>query len=146
MKLFVKSLAVIFAAVCLAAIVGGQNAALADGEWSYADTDDGVMITAYHGSDTELTIPSSIDGKTVTALRQQVFYGADQLVSVIVPAGVKTIGNAAFYQCTALESVTFLGDAEIEGPPQFPGYGRRIMDRLNEMCEKIPYGGRSFRV
>lgn len=41
---------------------------------------------------------------------------------------------------------TNLGDAEIEGTPQFPGYGRRIMDRLNEMCEKIPYGARSFRV
>lgn len=41
---------------------------------------------------------------------------------------------------------TNLGDAEIEGTPQFPGYGRRIMDRLNEMCEKIPYGARSFRL
>lgn len=36
---------------------------------------------------------------------------------------------------------TNLGDTEIEN-----GYGRRIMDRLNEMCEKIPYGARSFRV
>lgn len=41
---------------------------------------------------------------------------------------------------------TNLGDAEIEGTPQFPGYGQRTMDRLNEMCEKIPYGARSFRV
>ena len=41
---------------------------------------------------------------------------------------------------------TNLGDAEIEGTPQFPGYGRRIMDRINEMCEKIPYGARSFRI
>ena len=41
---------------------------------------------------------------------------------------------------------TNLGDAEIAGTPQFPGYGPRIMDRLNEMCEKIPYGARSFRV
>lgn len=40
---------------------------------------------------------------------------------------------------------TNLGDAEIEGTSQFLGYGRRIMDRLNEMCEKIPYGARSFR-
>ena len=41
---------------------------------------------------------------------------------------------------------TNLGDAEIEGTPQFPGYGMRIMDRLNEMCEKIPYGGESLRI
>lgn len=41
---------------------------------------------------------------------------------------------------------TNLGDSEIEGTPQFLGYGRRIMDRLNEMCEKIPFGARSFRV
>lgn len=41
---------------------------------------------------------------------------------------------------------TNLGDAEIAGTPQFPGYGPRIMDRLNEMCEKIPYSARSFRV
>lgn len=40
---------------------------------------------------------------------------------------------------------TNLGDAEIEGTPQLPGYGRRIMDRLNEMCDKIPYGSSSFR-
>ena len=41
---------------------------------------------------------------------------------------------------------TNLGDTEISGTPLFPGYGPRIMDRLNEMCEKIPYGARSFRV
>lgn len=49
-------------------------------------------------------------------------------------------------RCLPTVITTNLGDAEIEGTPQFPGYGRRIMDRLNEMCEKIGYGARSFRV
>ena len=46
------------------------------------------------------------------------------------------------YECRLPTVITTnLGDAEIEAR-----YGRRIMDRLNEMCEKIPYGARSFRV
>lgn len=35
------------------------------------------------------------------------FRGCDNLVSVTIPAYVNTIGGAAFYECIALESVTF---------------------------------------
>lgn len=35
---------------------------------------------------------------------------------------------------------TNLGDQEL-----IDGYGLRVLDRLNEMCEKIAYGGASFR-
>ncbi|MBR4478433.1 MAG: AAA family ATPase [Bacteroidales bacterium] len=41
---------------------------------------------------------------------------------------------------------TNLGDQEIIGTPQAPGYGLRIIDRLNEMCERIAYCGQSYRI
>lgn len=40
---------------------------------------------------------------------------------------------------------TNLGDQELIGTATVPGYGLRVLDRLNEMCEKIAYGGTSFR-
>ena len=52
-----------------------------------------------------ITIPAG-----VTTIKGYAFYGAG-LTSITIPAGVTTIGGYAFYECTALASVTFLGNA-----------------------------------
>jgi hypothetical protein len=67
--------------------------------------DDTVEIIKYKGSDTNIRIPSEIDGKAVTSVGSgeiSVFYNVK---SVVIPNGVKTIGTAAFGGCSNLVDV-----------------------------------------
>lgn len=81
-------------------------------------SDDGVTysITGYNGSDTNITIPTSIDGHTVTSIGNNAFKDKS-LTSVTIPNTVKSIGSFAFYNCTSLvnisipNSVTNIGDS-----------------------------------
>ena len=78
-------------------------------EWDYTYTVDdagNATITKYIGSDTEVTIPSTLGGKPVTEIGQSAFYGCSELTSVTIPEGVTTIGVSAFYNCKSLTSVT----------------------------------------
>ena len=65
-------------------------------------------------------IPSKIDGVTVTAIGDYACRYRDNIESVTIPATVKTIGNGAFQNCSALETVIFEGnEAKIK-------YGSRV--------------------
>ncbi len=44
--------------------------------------------------------------KSITELKERVFYGAKCIKSVTIPNSVTSIGEDAFYNCSALESVT----------------------------------------
>ena len=53
-----------------------------------------------------VTIPSTLGGYPVTAIRNYAFYGCAGLTSVAIPSGVTSIGNGAFRGCGALNGVT----------------------------------------
>jgi hypothetical protein len=76
------------------------------GNYDYEISDDGLTITRYIGSDTELDIPGTIDGYKVVAIGDSAFYGCSRLTSVTIPEGVTTIEQSAFYDCSGLTSVT----------------------------------------
>ena len=113
MKVFFKALPVLLFLACFL-LLPAPASAITEGDWSYEYIEGGARILAYNGSDTDIAIPSLLGGQTVVALREQLFYydpeeypqGAP-ITSVTVPAGVTTVGSAAFYNCQSLESVTF---------------------------------------
>ena len=75
--------------------------------YTYDELEDGTLeITGYYGEDTELTIPSEIDGKKVTKIGGDAFEKCTSLTSVTIPDSVKEIGGYAFENCTSLTSVT----------------------------------------
>ena len=78
------------------------------GEYVYTERNDGtVEITEYKGHTTaNLKIPSTLDGKKVTAIGETVFMRRDELKTVTVPDGVQTIGSFAFAYCYNLKSVS----------------------------------------
>ena len=82
------------------------------------NTDNTITITAYVGSESDVVIPNTYDGKTVSAIGKRAFdnksrsgdpyfWDNDKIKSVFIPNTVKTIGEDAFRNCKNLETVTF---------------------------------------
>ncbi|MDE6732099.1 MAG: leucine-rich repeat domain-containing protein [Oscillospiraceae bacterium] len=95
------------------------------------DVDGGVKITAYLGTDTVVNIPDTIDGKKVVMISgssKTAHYGFDNknvtdikipdsvteivklncgntLESIVLPNGLKKIGDDTFYECSTLKSI-----------------------------------------
>ncbi len=65
-----------------------------------------VQIDKYIGSDSEVVIPSEIDGKKVTSIGGWAFENCTSLTSVTIPDSVTSIGKVAFAGCRSLTSVT----------------------------------------
>ncbi len=63
-------------------------------------------ITEYLGSDSEVVIPSTIDGYQITEIGRSSFALNETITSVVIPEGVKTIGDGAFAHCTNLAEIT----------------------------------------
>lgn len=84
-----------------------------ESEFVYSCIDDNnIKVEAYNGSDTDLLIPSEIDGYTVTEIGRSAFE-AKELTSVIIPDTVSSIGRYAFYNCNQLKRVTMPCSTEI---------------------------------
>ncbi len=66
----------------------------------------GGVITEYTGSESSVSIPSSIGSQTVTAIGAGTFSGNEDIKSVSLPSTVTQIGQEAFSDCTSLSSVT----------------------------------------
>ena len=76
------------------------------GDYQYFVNDDGtVTVARYVGHGTDITIPSAIDSKKVTVIRQAAFQNCSALTKVVIPNGVISVENDAFMKCTSLKSV-----------------------------------------
>ncbi|MEQ8175962.1 MAG: leucine-rich repeat protein [Syntrophomonadaceae bacterium] len=68
--------------------------------------DSSGMITAYSGTGGDITIPTEVNGVFVTGIGDGVFQLNKTITSVYIQAGVKSIGNMAFFGCSNLTSCT----------------------------------------
>lgn len=84
--------------------------------FAYEVRDDGVVIQSFTGSETEVVVPSVIEGKPVVRIESGAFNGNTAVTSVIVKEGVQSIGYGAFGGCRYLEEAILPGTlAFIEG-------------------------------
>lgn len=131
--------------------------------YSWIELEDGtVEITGYHGTAAEVTIPDTLDGKTVTSLGSKAFANLDFLTSVTLPSGLVTVGNHAFQDCDklttmnlnsglthigegafehldALETITFPDSLAIIGPWAFANCRKLTNLQLPQNLEIIYY-------
>jgi hypothetical protein len=63
------------------------------------------MITGMNGSSTDIVIPETIGGLTITAISDQAFSGCSNLSSVTLPLGLTAIGAEAFNNCSKLTDI-----------------------------------------
>ena len=89
-------------------------------DWEYSVNDDNtVTVTKYIGSDTNVTIPDTIKGKSVTSVGNYVFYYCGTLTGVTIPDSVISIGDAVFNNCRSLTSLTIGNNVKTIGERTF---------------------------
>ena len=76
-------------------------------KFKYTVLDDGTAaVTKYLDTRTEFAIPSTYQGKPVTAIGDWLFLNNSSITSVTIPDSVTHIGRGAFYSCVELKTVT----------------------------------------
>lgn len=85
--------------------------------WSYKKQGDGVIITGYKGSRTEVVVPEKIGKDTVTAIGEGAFcpfarratleikQAREGITKITLPETIRIIGEGAFWACRELVSV-----------------------------------------
>ena len=122
-----------------------------------------LSITEYIGSSTDVVIPSSIVGMTVTEIAWGAFEENDKIISVtipntvctigdyvfeeckllktvIIPSGVTKIGYAVFRDCLNLESADIPDSVTTLGKSVFSGCVHLKTVKLSKNITQIPYG------
>ena len=77
------------------------------GDYTYTVLKDGTLeLTDVKSKSAKITVPSKVNGKTVTSVGGWAFSYCGNLTSVTLPASVKTIGSYAFSGCDKLSAVS----------------------------------------
>lgn len=97
------SLLVVMSIVPLSAVNVGAGVY---GAFTYTVIDGGAKITEcnYYYATGEIVIPSTLGGYPVTSIGDNVFYRT-QITSVVIPDGVRSIGDCAFEECYELKNI-----------------------------------------
>ena len=97
---------------------------------SFGETEEGFLyytakgifcILGYQGTATELTIPSTINGLSITMLPDGIFKNNSSLVKVTIPDTITEIGSNTFLSCKSLTTVilpaslTEIGESAFQG-------------------------------
>lgn len=76
------------------------------GDYVYEVSGSNATITGYTGLGGDITIPTTLDGYTVTSIGDGAFEGCHSLTNVTIPNSVTSIDRFAFAECYNLTNVT----------------------------------------
>lgn len=83
---------------------------------------DSGLLSGYTGTDSVVRIPPKIDGITVSVIDEDAFNGNDNITKVVLPVGVYAIWDYAFAFCDNLESVELNEGLKTISEGAFYGY------------------------
>ena len=94
-------------------------------DYNFTVNEDGntVTITKWLGSDSDVTVPETLDGKTVTVIGTWAFAQIESITKVTLPDTVTEIGDSAFNGCTALTDVVLQAGLKTIGSTAFGSCG-----------------------
>ena len=94
--------------------------------WSYKKLEDGsLIITSYKGTDTDVTVPDRIGKNPVSTIGPEAFsawsYASrvpnrevrKKITRVVLPEGIREIGENAFWECSSLREVVLPESLEV---------------------------------
>lgn len=97
-------------------------------ETEYYGSENSIAIKKYIGSEKNVTIPSVINGRNVVALLDGVFMSNSEIETVVIPEGVKQIGENCFNNCSHLKNVTLPDSLERIG--NFAFYRCMLLEKI----------------
>lgn len=124
------------------------------GKWEFEAYGDGVVLTGYNGSQTDVYVPSKISkgeteysvlklgdelfkgntglnsvtlGENITEIGTSAFEGATNLVCIVTPESLTTIGDKAFSGCTNFNSVILYDAVTNIGANAFTGCNKAVL-------------------
>ena len=113
------------------------------GHFTYeSNGSDSVAITGYVGTAPYLSVPTRLGGKKVTGIADYAFRNRSDLIEVVLPSGLKTIGNEAFFCCSKLTTITLPNTLEEIGDWAFFGCVKLPAINLPDSLKAI--GGGAF--
>lgn len=71
-----------------------------------------LTLTKYNGEETEVTIPSNVNGMVVDTVGYDAFEYMSDLTKVTIPETVKTVDDYAFFACWSLENIVIPDSVE----------------------------------
>lgn len=69
-------------------------------------SEDTIAIKKYIGNESNVVIPEEINGKKVVAINDEAFAGNEEIISILLPSSLTSIGGNAFAHCTNLSNIT----------------------------------------
>lgn len=108
----------------------------------YSISHNEAVITGFTGEPEILDLPSVIDGKPVTEIRENAFYKCETLKKISIPKSVSLIGHHAFYGCKSLESVEINGN--IQQLPEGIFYGCENLESVDLNIQPSALGSYAF--
>lgn len=125
---FRKILAITLCLITLCSLLSvGVSAAdepLCSGDFCYKIENGNVTVTDYHGTDTEVTVPATIDNMPVTAVGIYCFDDSDDVVSVTVSEGIETLEAKSFSGMANLQEVNLPDSLLAIGDEAFTNCGK----------------------
>ena len=103
------------------------------------EIDSSGYITKYKGTDKNVTIPSTVNNKTVKGIGIKAFANNTTIQSVVIPDTVEVIGEKAFVYCTNLKTVTFGKNVKTIDKYAFSSTGLESVT-LPDSLKTIAYG------
>lgn len=95
--------------------------ATARAQFTFATNAGALTVTGYIGSDSEVTVPSTVNGMPVKQIGTHAFYNLPGLISIQMPASVTNYQANAFVNCTNLLAIYFQGIAPVSMAPVAAG-------------------------
>ena len=112
-------------ALLLAAAFSSASAApstFTSGYYNCTLQNDGTaMITGYTGEEAVLVLPAELEGVPVTAIGPSAFQANLELIDLVIPEGVVSLGDYAFQRCPNLTGVSLPATMEEVGLNPFAG-------------------------
>ena len=88
-------------------VVPKADGVLTEGDYQYAVLSDGtVEITKYIGTEEEVVVPDSLDGRKIAVIGDGAFNSYKKMISIRLPQELTRIASGAFAYCKALKYIT----------------------------------------
>ena len=136
-KLLSVILSFVMIIACVSPVVLATDTENTDSLYEYEINGEEVTITKYIGSETDIDIPSEVEGLPVTAIGEKAFYEYNLLERVTIPGTVEDIGKSAFAECNSLKNIVISNGVKTIGDSAFYVWPAQYVVFLPESIEYI---------